>query len=81
MVVNNHRHFYEDFHSHAPEMNKNEILKEQTRLKLLRKFMRDVRCDTVVVAGCGSGGDSTISAKKPHDFLLLFSYTLHIQIK
>ena len=73
MVVNNHRHFYEDFHSHAPEMNKNEILKEQTRLKLLIKFMRDVRCDTVVVAGCGSGGDSTISAKKLVAFDLSYS--------
>ncbi len=63
-MTSNHRRFYEDFHTHAPEMNRNEILKEQTRMNVLKELMRSQDKGRIAVAGCGAGRDVTVVERK-----------------
>ena len=63
-MIDSHRGFYEDFHSHAPVMNKNELLKERTRVGVLKELLTSWNKGKILIAGCGSGRDVTISAQR-----------------
>ena len=73
MTNNDLKLFYEDFHSCSPTVNKNEILKEHTRLSILRNLLKTLNKGKIVVAGCGSRGDLTISAERLIAFDLSYS--------
>jgi ubiquinone/menaquinone biosynthesis C-methylase UbiE len=45
-------------------MNKNELLKERTRLGVLKELLASWNKGKILIAGCGSGRDVTISAQR-----------------